>query len=54
MIYLKYPHFFSLLYADDTNVFEHGISKIVLWLNANKFNGKKTHFSIFSFFPISE
>ena len=55
---------FSLLYADDTNMFVTGknienlifllnteLKKIVIWLNANKLslNVKKTHFIIFSF-----
>ena len=53
---------FSLLYADDTNIFVTGkniknlicllnteLRKIVIWLNANKFslNVEKTHFIIF-------
>ena len=55
---------FSLLYADDTNMFVTGknienliflmnteLKKILIWLNANKLslNVKKTHFIIFSF-----
>ena len=55
---------FSLLYADDTNMFVTGknienliclintkFKKIVIWPNANKLslNVKKTHFIIFSF-----
>ena len=56
---------FTLLFADDTNVFTSGkdvrqliaimnneLTKIVEWLNVNKLsvNEKKTHYMIFSLF----